>query len=212
MSDGTFPAKLSNIEEAATFLSSICPNAIKNNPDNGLGSAESFACLLYRRPGFINRINAALVERDLETIWSLFLDHVRSQRRFPLPLRDSNDVMRITSNLKNLVTGRLETPLWTLAPASDAHSPGMVKHHTLSSLAEMKGRPEMLLYDLGSFKEDPMLNERVEKLFQTGKNTFLVNASATGKTRLLYEGLTRYWGIYATIHADAKESKALEMT
>ncbi|KAG6823935.1 hypothetical protein H0H92_008571 [Tricholoma furcatifolium] len=88
----------------------------------------------------------------------------------------------------------------------------MIKHHTLSSLADMKERPQMLLYDLGSFKEDPLLNERVGKLFQAGKNTFLVNASATGKTRLLYEGLTRHWGIYAPVHADEDQSKALQMS
>ncbi|KAG6919778.1 hypothetical protein DXG01_001617 [Tephrocybe rancida] len=70
----------------------------------------------------------------------------------------------------------------------------------------------MLFYNLGSFKQNPTLDERVQKLFQKDRNTFFVNASATGKTRLLYEGLFRHWGLYITAHADDLEAKALGRT
>ncbi|KAG6825317.1 hypothetical protein H0H87_009790, partial [Tephrocybe sp. NHM501043] len=39
---------------------------------------------------------------------------------------------------------------------------------------------------------------------------FFVNSSATGKTRLLYEGLFQYWGLYVTVHPDDSEATALE--
>ncbi|KAJ7439813.1 hypothetical protein B0H11DRAFT_555372 [Mycena galericulata] len=59
----------------------------------------------------------------------------------------------------------------------------------------------IILYDLGSFKNDPILRDRMEAIFSK-KNTFLVNTSGTGKTRLLYEGLCINWGFYLTVRVD----------
>ncbi|KAG6836026.1 hypothetical protein H0H93_012171 [Arthromyces matolae] len=83
-----------------------------------------------------------------------------------------------------------------------------VPRFSLHSLIEADTKPSMLFYDLGSFVENPVLKERLQDLFIMGKDTFLVNASATGKTRLLFEGLFQHWGIYATACAD-QEAQAL---
>ncbi|KAH0582143.1 hypothetical protein H2248_011797 [Termitomyces sp. 'cryptogamus'] len=76
----------------------------------------------------------------------------------------------------------------------------------------MHDAPSMPFHELGSFQNNPVLRERVQRLFRKSHNTFLVNASATGKTRLLYEDLCQRWGLYITSHADAREARAFETT
>ncbi|KAJ7162003.1 hypothetical protein C8R43DRAFT_919865 [Mycena crocata] len=63
--------------------------------------------------------------------------------------------------------------------------------------------PCMLLHNLGSFYEDPVLRKRVRGIFDREKHTFLVNASGTGKTRLTFEGLCQNWGFYFTAAVDS---------
>ncbi|KAG6889199.1 hypothetical protein C0992_006068 [Termitomyces sp. T32_za158] len=111
----------------------------------------------------------------------------------------------------DLVSGKGDTPLWTL-DQSFSDNMSDTRKLDLESLLEEEGSPSMLFYELGSFENDTYLNERVIKLFHMGQNTFLVNASATGKTRLLFEGLCQHWGLYITAHSDAEEARALELT
>ncbi|KAG6827144.1 hypothetical protein H0H92_013038 [Tricholoma furcatifolium] len=67
----------------------------------------------------------------------------------------------------------------------------------------------MLFHNLGRFAEDPILKARVQGLFQTNVDTFFMNASGTGKTRLLYEGLCQNWGFYFTSGINLGEAKTL---
>ncbi|KAG6824092.1 hypothetical protein H0H92_008032 [Tricholoma furcatifolium] len=76
----------------------------------------------------------------------------------------------------------------------------------LESLSKGRTPPVMLYHELGSFRNKPILNGRIQRLFRK------VNASATGKTRLLYEGLCQYWGLYFTAGAGDKEAGALHST
>ncbi|KAF9068500.1 hypothetical protein BDP27DRAFT_1327156 [Rhodocollybia butyracea] len=64
-------------------------------------------------------------------------------------------------------------------------------------------KPLLLLHESGSFQSDSKLNERLEQIFSPTRNTFLVNSSGTGKTRLLYEGLCKYWGLFFTAAVDS---------
>ncbi|KAJ7587997.1 hypothetical protein C8J56DRAFT_1079729 [Mycena floridula] len=65
--------------------------------------------------------------------------------------------------------------------------------------------PNLLVHmDLGGFRHDPRLNSRLENLLD-GTPTFLVNASGSGKTRLLYEGLCQNWGFYLTAVRDSSK-------
>ncbi|KAK6971488.1 hypothetical protein R3P38DRAFT_3298016 [Favolaschia claudopus] len=59
--------------------------------------------------------------------------------------------------------------------------------------------PVMSLHDLGGFIHDPILSSRFDELFARGKKTVLVNTSGSGKTRLMFEGLCRHWGLYFTV-------------
>ncbi|KAF7299406.1 hypothetical protein MIND_00890400 [Mycena indigotica] len=58
----------------------------------------------------------------------------------------------------------------------------------------------MILYHLGELAN----SARVSGIF-SGKNTFLVNGSGTGKTRICYEGLCSHWGFYFTFKMDSGE-------
>uniref|UniRef100_A0A0W0G577 Uncharacterized protein n=1 Tax=Moniliophthora roreri TaxID=221103 RepID=A0A0W0G577_MONRR len=62
--------------------------------------------------------------------------------------------------------------------------------------------PAMPLYRLGTFINEAELRMRKEDIF-SGNNTFLVNVSGSGKTRLLFEGLCDNWGLYFTSYVDS---------
>ncbi|KAL1756936.1 hypothetical protein FB107DRAFT_273445 [Schizophyllum commune] len=55
--------------------------------------------------------------------------------------------------------------------------------------------PCLQLHRLGSFMNDPVLKKRVNNYFRD-RHSALCNASGSGKTRILYEGLCRHWGFY----------------
>ncbi|KAJ3920076.1 hypothetical protein F5877DRAFT_77479 [Lentinula edodes] len=63
--------------------------------------------------------------------------------------------------------------------------------------------PLLILHENGCFKSMPNLNKRLDHIFTPKKNTFLVNSSGTGKTRLLYEGLCKHWGLFLTAAVDS---------
>ncbi|KAJ7075261.1 hypothetical protein B0H15DRAFT_743157, partial [Mycena belliarum] len=71
--------------------------------------------------------------------------------------------------------------------------------------------PCMLLHDLGSFSDDPVLRERVNGIFNKDRHTFLVNAPGTGKTRLAFEGLCQNWGLYFTAAVDSSDLGSNDM-
>ncbi|KAH7100155.1 hypothetical protein BKA62DRAFT_831263 [Auriculariales sp. MPI-PUGE-AT-0066] len=64
-------------------------------------------------------------------------------------------------------------------------------------------RPDMLLYGLGSLDQvDPNIAKRVDLFMTHDEHTVLLNASGTGKTRMVFEVLSRTWGLYFTCASD----------
>ncbi|SJL07212.1 uncharacterized protein ARMOST_10555 [Armillaria ostoyae] len=63
-------------------------------------------------------------------------------------------------------------------------------------------KPVLLLHDFGTFSSIPILNKRIACIYRSDKNSFFANASASGKTRLLLEGLQQNWGLYFTAAVD----------
>ncbi|KAF7299284.1 hypothetical protein MIND_00877300 [Mycena indigotica] len=59
------------------------------------------------------------------------------------------------------------------------------------------GGLRIILYNLGRFKQNPALCQRLERLFSP-TDKFFVNSTGTGKTRLCFEGLCSNWGLYFT--------------
>ncbi|KAK1222583.1 hypothetical protein PQX77_014556 [Marasmius sp. AFHP31] len=106
-------------------------------------------------------------------------------------------------DLNNTSEAPLSKIFWVPPQESDSQPDVRIRKHIedLRILRAPAREPAMSLFRLGSFGEDTVLHQRVEDVF-CGKNTFLVNTSGTGKTRLLYEGLCVNWGIYFTSTVD----------
>ncbi|KAK1235308.1 hypothetical protein PQX77_001466 [Marasmius sp. AFHP31] len=105
-------------------------------------------------------------------------------------------------DLKSTLESPLPEDFWIPTQEANDH-PDITKHiENLHLLRAPASEPAMVLFRLGTFSEDKALEERVKDVF-CEKNTFLVNTSGTGKTRLLYEGLCVNWGIYFTSTVDS---------
>ncbi|KAK0464793.1 uncharacterized protein EV420DRAFT_1638358 [Desarmillaria tabescens] len=65
--------------------------------------------------------------------------------------------------------------------------------------------PVLLLHDFGTFSNNATLNHRIARIYQNNTNSFFVNGSASGKTRLLLEGLHQNWGFYFTAAVDSSK-------
>ncbi|KAJ3505936.1 hypothetical protein NLJ89_g7152 [Agrocybe chaxingu] len=100
-----------------------------------------------------------------------------------------------------LVAGEITLPAWT--PIEDKLDPEIVSHLTSLRIPCLKGKPNLLLHDLGSFTREPLLERRLKNIFMPNNHTFLVNTSGSGKTRLLLEGLCENWGFYFTSLVDS---------
>ncbi|KAG6875985.1 hypothetical protein C0992_001540 [Termitomyces sp. T32_za158] len=221
----TLPDSVKDYDSAARFLFQTCPEYIKSKTELSLDSPESFACLLHKNLRLFLSVKKLGASESLDGIWKQCINLARPPRISLLSPKPEIEVPlildRIASKVKDLVSGKGEVLSWTLNPNyPDAGSD--MKKVNLESLIEEKMERSMLFYELGSFRTEPSANERVKKLFCKGQNTsnvgkaealhrFFVNASATGKTRLLYEGLCQNWGIYITAHADEGEARALEL-
>ncbi|KAJ6629878.1 hypothetical protein B0H10DRAFT_1939507 [Mycena sp. CBHHK59/15] len=99
-------------------------------------------------------------------------------------------------NMEKVVIGERGLKLWS--PKEKGKYTEFLEKLQIPVDSEMK--PDMLLHDLGKLQEDLNFRRRLYGLFEPGKlaHKFLVNASGSGKTRLVLEGLSKYWGIYFT--------------
>ncbi|KAL1742979.1 hypothetical protein HDZ31DRAFT_18148, partial [Schizophyllum fasciatum] len=103
----------------------------------------------------------------------------------------------LTPALHKLASGEISLGIWAPSPDLDAESIAFAKGLALPHLRETPLTPSLLLHDLGRFSRDKALKARVDAIF-CGEHTYLCNASGSGKTRLLLEGLCMHWGIYLT--------------
>ncbi|KAG6829216.1 hypothetical protein H0H92_005281 [Tricholoma furcatifolium] len=197
---------------AAELLAQSCPESIKNETEIDIGSPQLLAYLLFRSGELRNLVKEAIKAGNFEDVWKECLSLAQPQEStMDRYLRRGSEVPSIlgllSSTLENLVNGGAELPLWSLERST---VPG-VATIGLDSFAK-KGSPPMLFHNLGSFQQDFSLKERVQSIFMRNRNTFLVNASASGKTRLLFEGLLQNWGLYFTARTDLFEASALDQT
>ncbi|ESK90312.1 hypothetical protein Moror_13741 [Moniliophthora roreri MCA 2997] len=97
--------------------------------------------------------------------------------------------------MQSLVNGEEHHQVWT--PKNAEEFPDVASHIRSLNIPITRPRlpPHIIMHDLGAFQENEVLNSRLHGIFDDG-NTFLVNASGAGKTRLLFEGLCMHWGLY----------------
>jgi len=74
--------------------------------------------------------------------------------------------------MKKLVDGEIALPLWTPSSESDL-DPEIVDHLTSLSIPCLKGKPNLLLHDLGSFTRDPILDKRLKNIFMPNSHTWV---------------------------------------
>jgi len=73
--------------------------------------------------------------------------------------------------MTGLVTGEIFLPLWSPGPGSMDSE--MAKHIEALRIPYLKGKPNVLLHDLGSFKDDPVLVGRLKNIFMPNSHTFV---------------------------------------
>lgn len=72
--------------------------------------------------------------------------------------------------MKKFVRGEIDLPSWT--PSSDSSLDAeIVTHLTSLSIPCLKGKPNLLLHDLGSFTRDPLLDKRLKNIFMPNNHT-----------------------------------------
>ncbi|KIJ99806.1 hypothetical protein K443DRAFT_8140 [Laccaria amethystina LaAM-08-1] len=111
-----------------------------------------------------------------------------------------NFLEELQPTMTKLVRGDISLPVWS---PDDSMDPEIAEHLRSLHIPCLKGKPNLLLHDLGSFQDDESLQKRLKNIFMPNNHTFLVNTSGSGKTRLLLEGLCTHWGFYFTSLVDS---------
>ncbi|KAJ7602446.1 hypothetical protein DFH06DRAFT_1115694 [Mycena polygramma] len=128
---------------------------------------------------------------------------------YPAPIQQTKIKDRLYSHLENLrpllrafIESDKPFDFWTPDPVLET-DPCTVAHIKSLEIPAVGTRPGILIDRLGRFAEDDKLRARVDGISKrTRRREFLVNSSATGKTRLSPEGLCRHWGFYFTMALD----------
>lgn len=80
----------------------------------------------------------------------------------------------IRPRMTRLVIGDISLPLWSPNPGSMDSE--MAKHmEDLRIPSTTKGKPNVLLHDLASFKDDPALSRRLKNIFMPNNHTFVLS-------------------------------------
>ncbi|KAL5476981.1 hypothetical protein ACEPAI_3167 [Sanghuangporus weigelae] len=103
---------------------------------------------------------------------------------------------RYDTKLRQYLAGPPWKEFWDAPPDASNNIAQFVKS---LKIPDIGGNPVLLLHNLGDGVVDSSV---VDDVF-TRKSSFLVNTSGSGKTRLLFEGLTRHWGFYFTTIVDS---------
>ncbi|KAJ3933747.1 MAG: hypothetical protein NXY57DRAFT_959686 [Lentinula lateritia] len=174
--------------------------------DQQLVSQQCCAVLLKRNPDLRKLVQKAYVEENSDILKGYGLpSHPRAMVYY------RQELCEIFSRLETMReplekvadgTAKYNSLTWNLHGES-ASSTDVVEHiRKLSIPCKYRSSQPLVLHEPGRFQSEPKLNKRLDNIFTPEKNTFLVNSSGTGKTRLLYEGLCKHWGLFFTAAVD----------
>ncbi|KAK7018430.1 hypothetical protein R3P38DRAFT_2784250 [Favolaschia claudopus] len=113
----------------------------------------------------------------------------------------------ISPILTHLIQSEAALPVWQPA-GQPAVADDYTKFLQGLHIPMLNGGPDMLLHRLGTFKGDEKDEARVAEIFsfmmQPGneQHSVLLNTSGAGKTRINFEGLCEFWGMYLTSKVD----------
>ncbi|KAJ3876541.1 hypothetical protein F5051DRAFT_31728 [Lentinula edodes] len=175
--------------------------------DQQLVSRQCCAVLLKRDPDLRKLVQKAYVEENSDILKGYDLpSHPRAMVYYRQELCEiSSRLETMREPLEKVADGTAtyNSLTWNLRGDS-ASSTDVVEHiRKLSIPCKYRStQPLLVLHEPGRFQSEPELNKRLDNIFTPEKNTFLVNSSGTGKTRLLYEGLCKHWGLFFTAAVD----------
>ncbi|KAK7050008.1 hypothetical protein VNI00_005439 [Paramarasmius palmivorus] len=215
-----FPLHVNNVTEAAQFLLWYLENVRKEGGKEALPWLSDCKLLLYEHPELYAVVKDAHSMQDFTKLDQSDLLH-RCRVRWSSQFKESREILEglsVAGTMPLLSNGErwLAYGFWVPTPnttRSTTHSDSSPSNRDqdLASTEHIRAMrilaaqvnptqkcPNMCLHDLGHFHEDPILRERLAKIFHRS-NTFLVNVAGSGKSRLLYEGLCIRWGLLLSV-------------
>ncbi|KAK0485286.1 hypothetical protein EDD18DRAFT_1335967 [Armillaria luteobubalina] len=201
--------RIPNIEKASRFLQALRSSMKLEDVPSSFLSQECIQRLLQENPTYYTNLVRCHYRRTLselddtpllcpypsKLIWgeSRYLAAVQSYLE---RLRDSFNAPHDPATSSFWAPSKLK-----LKVRDDFEHTNHIRSLGIPALGATN-EPVLLLHYFGSFSSDPILNKRITRIFRSDKNSFFVNASASGKTRLLLEGLQQNWGLYFTAAVD----------
>ncbi|KAF8826046.1 hypothetical protein HHX47_DHR6000429 [Lentinula edodes] len=192
---------------ASEFLHAyLTPEARKNI------SLELCARILLTEPELHEKLKEGHKSQNSEALDNLCAYLRRNAWRFQPRLEEMNELLReifSDGRITLIAKGEWKGPYWMPPKSSsrnahiDPETTAYIENLRIPLGYPMKEIPLIILYDLGSFQHNDKLRNRLDRVFSSSKNTFLVNTSGTGKTKLLFEGLCLHWGLYMTCSLDS---------
>ncbi|KAJ3838888.1 hypothetical protein F5878DRAFT_150182 [Lentinula raphanica] len=184
-------------------------------PDPGLVSPQCCARYLMRKPGLRDLVDKAYTKADTDILKDSadFPHHPRAmiyyRDEFCKVLDSLEGLREPLGQVADGTAFELSTSEWLHRWAPSALYATTMSDAVLEHIRKLEvphiwpfGEPLLVLHEYGRFQSEPQLNNRLDHIFAPNENTFLVNSSGTGKTRLLYEGLCKHWGLYFTATVD----------
>ncbi|KAJ7487280.1 hypothetical protein B0H11DRAFT_1115562 [Mycena galericulata] len=197
------------LQDAATTLAKVVTAGLDNElypPDPMYSEKENCAVLIERRPELNALIHTASNNKDYGPLW-----------RHPSICRTSSKdrlntyLEKLRPAFTNFVNGD-DPPFTPWTPDPDLEpDPSIVAHVESLQIPAVGTKPGLLIHRLGTFEADTQLKGRVDGIFHKHADTFLVNTSGSGKTRLSFEGLCEHWGFYFTVARDANNLGAADI-
>ncbi|KAL1719924.1 hypothetical protein EV715DRAFT_162154, partial [Schizophyllum commune] len=105
---------------------------------------------------------------------------------------------RINKDLRKLANGDVTFDSWQPPANTPPEYAAFFKQLSVPCITDESGLPNLLIHQLGSYVAQEDVEQRVKRIFSQGF-IGVCNASGSGKTRTLLEGLTLYWGFYFTM-------------
>ncbi|KAK7018443.1 hypothetical protein R3P38DRAFT_2539190, partial [Favolaschia claudopus] len=128
-------------------------------------------------------------------------DPTTSRPNSPLQRIIDQYLATIADDLENFLRNRIGLTLWT--PENEVPYSDFLVELEIPMLC---GGPDMLLHRLGSFADDAFYQKRMLEIFSKDDHrpTVLLNTSGSGKTRLTFEALCQFWGLYIVCAVDSQ--------
>ncbi|KAL1701246.1 hypothetical protein EV121DRAFT_171429, partial [Schizophyllum commune] len=113
----------------------------------------------------------------------------------------------LQEDIKELANGAVTFDTWQPPEGTPPEYDAFFRHLRVPCLTSERNLPNLLVHQLGFYATQEDVGQCIEGIFS---QTFIdvCNASGSGKTRTLLEGLTRHWGFYFTM-AKAKGAKGV---